>query len=149
MKPSDQICNFIMSKEGWSKDAYKPLPTDKPTIGYGSVFYSDGSPVCMGDIIDLKTAQNLFTVTLDALADKLSHITNPKCTQQQFDAVLSLCYNIGFSAFTTSETGIMYSNGSNISNRFLLWDKSAGQTISGLISRRQQEKQIYDNNIFP
>ena len=45
MKHSDQITDFIARCEGFRDTAYRPLPTDRWTIGYGSTFYEDGSPV--------------------------------------------------------------------------------------------------------
>ncbi len=45
MKPSNEIREFIKSFEGFKDTAYKPLPTDRWTYGYGSTFKLDGSPV--------------------------------------------------------------------------------------------------------
>ena len=148
MKPSDKIKQFIINEEGFRADAYQPLNTDRFTIGYGSTFYSNGDPVQYGDHIDEPTARNLINAKLDNLAVALSRFTNPKCTQQQFDAVLSLCYNVGLQAFSNSNTGSLYAGGVDISNRFELWDESAGRVIPGLLTRRQKEKAIYDSGTY-
>jgi lysozyme len=149
VKPSNEIRQFIMNKEGCKFEAYKPVPTDRPTIGYGSTFYSNGDPVCMGDTITKQDAINLFNEELDKFATKLSMITNPKCTQNQFDAVLSLCYNVGIGAFKTSTSGSLYQNGQDISNRFALWNKSGGVVLKGLTTRRLQERAIYVTGRYP
>ncbi len=148
MKPSNNIIKFIREEEGFSPDAYIPIPGDRPTIGYGSTFYKDGTPVRLGDIISLAEAVDLLTIKLNTLAQKLSQITSPKCTQNQFDAVLSLCYNVGLSAFANSTTGTLYSSGQNIADRLVMWNKSNGRVISGLTRRRLREKEIYVNNNY-
>lgn len=148
MKPSSDLIKFIREQEGFSPDAYRPFTWDRPTIGYGSTFYKNGDPVLMGDNISLAEAIELLTIKLDNLAQQLSHITNPNCKQQQFDAVLSLCYNVGITAFASSATGIMFGKGQDISDRFKLWNKSDGKVIPGLIIRRKREREIYANNNY-
>ena len=148
MKASDEIKTFMQQMEGYSEHAYRPLPTDRPTIGFGNTFYSDGSAVCMGDVLDEEGAKELFNSKVDNLAVTLSAITNPQCTQNQFDAVLSLCYNIGLPAFKNSTSGSMYQYGQDISDRFLLWVRSDGQVVQGLINRRQKERNIYVNSDY-
>jgi len=148
MKPSLEIISFIETKEGCKLTAYKPLPTDRPTIGYGSTFYKDGSPVCLGDTIIQEEADELFSVKLNEFARRLSFHTPPNCTQQQFDAVLSLCYNIGMAAFLNSETGTLFSNGKDIAFKFGQWNKSGGKVVQGLIKRREEERRIYVEGIY-
>ena len=148
MNASDKIKKFMQKQEGFRANAYKPLPTDRPTIGYGNTYYADGSAVEMGDVIDEPSAAKLFNIKVDNLAKLLSTITNPNCTQNQFDAVLSLCYNIGLPAFKNSETGALFKEGKNISDRFILWNKSGGQTVIGLSARRIKEREIYEHNVY-
>lgn len=148
MKASDQIKQFIADEEGFKDTAYKPLPTDRWTYGYGTTYKLDGSQVQEGDTITEEDAETILSQTIDSLATKLSYMTNPNCTQQQFDAFLSLCYNCGFSAITNSTTGQMFHNGEDIADRFLLWDKSNGQVVPGLLTRRQKERNIYINGSY-
>jgi len=148
LRASDQIRQFMMDQEGFRDTAYKPLPTDRWTYGYGTTYKLDGSPVNEGDIISQEDAASIFNKTLDNLAIRISYLTNPACTQNQFDAFLSLCYNIGFTGVTTSTTGQMFHNGEDIADRFLLWDKSGGQVVQGLVNRRQKERNIYLNGDY-
>lgn len=149
MKPSEEIKEFIQNKEGCSLVAYKPLPTDRPTIGYGSTYYIDGTPVMMGDEIDIKSAIHIFEHHLDGFVRQLNDITPEETPQHQFDAILSLCYNVGFRAFSTSASGKLYREGKNIANRILLWNKSGGKIIKGLAIRRTQERMIYVTGVYP
>ena len=41
----------IVSHEGYRDKAYIPVPGDRPTVGFGSTFHPDGSPVKMGDSV--------------------------------------------------------------------------------------------------
>ncbi len=148
MKATDKIKTFMQQQEGYREHAYKPLPNDRPTIGFGNTYYSDGTAVCMGDVLDEESAKELFNSKVDNLAILLSTITNPSCTQNQFDAVLSLCYNIGFPVFKNSTTGGKYHNGQDISDRFAMWDRSGGVEIPGLLKRRLREKEIYDHSNY-
>lgn len=148
MIPSNEIRTFIENKEAFRDSAYIPVAGDRPTIGFGSTFYSDGTPVKLGDTISLDDAIVLLNGTINDIAKDLDSITSSTCTQNQFDAVLSLCYNVGMHAFCTSTSGTMFSRGQDISHRFILWDESGGQVIPGLQTRRLQEKEIYLNGNY-
>lgn len=148
MKPSEDIYKFIMNEEDFRDRAYKPLSTDRYTIGFGSTFYNNGDPVCIGDTITLDEATNLLKTKVNCCATGLSSITNPVCTQQQFDAVLSLCYNVGLDEFKNSTTGTLFYKGINIANRFALWNKSKGKVIKGLTVRRLKERTIYETGVY-
>lgn len=61
--------------ENYRGTAYIPTAGDRPTLGYGSTFHADGSPVKMGDKTDpvkaLVTAHKLMTKDEKALKDSL------------------------------------------------------------------------------
>lgn len=74
--------------------------------------------------------------------------------QQQFDALVLLCYNIGIGNFNQSSVlrlingGIapVYSN--NIDKAWLAWNKSQGKVMQGLINRRQCELDVYHKGVY-
>lgn len=149
MKHSDQITDFIARQEGFKAKAYKPLPTDRWTIGYGTTFYEDGSPVQENDVISESEAKDLVDIALDKLDSRLNNqpiLSN--ITQNQYDAVVSLCYNIGFGAFSKSLTADSFYRGHNISNKFTAWIYSGGRIVQGLENRREKEKVIYDSGDY-
>ena len=41
----------LVAQEGYTDKAVVPVKGDRPTVGYGSTFRDDGSPVQMGDTI--------------------------------------------------------------------------------------------------
>jgi lysozyme len=65
--------------------------------------------------------------------------------QNQFDAMVSLAYNIGVGAFSNS-TLLKRVNAKDFigaGNEFLKWDKSGGKPLLGLTRRRQREKELF------
>jgi len=146
--PSDAIRKFIKEREGCRLKAYLPTPKDRWTIGYGSTFKLDGTPIKEGDTITQQEADELFELSLTPYAIMVSGLCPDNCTQQQFDAVLSLCYNVGVYQFEYSTTGKMFSSAMDISDRFKLWDKQKGKTLPGLTKRRLAEQRIYKEGVY-
>jgi lysozyme len=147
MRASQQIKDFIGRQEGCRLTSYKPLSTDRWTIGYGFTYYDENTPVAPGEVISHDSANEMLSEKVDSVAERLGEIPQ-LVTQQQFDAVVSLAYNIGVTAFTESETGKDFYCGQNISDRFLSWNKSGGKVLMGLIVRRTKEKAIYDEGDY-
>jgi GH24 family phage-related lysozyme (muramidase) len=128
---SDKLLNYVAKKEGfipcvyddryasecirqslsrnpdWNKCCGKVKQrTNRTTIGYGTTYYPDGSPVMPKDkSIDKETAKKYMRSTLDDMAMKLLKLY-PKLNQNQLDALTSLCYNVGFGGCTTKAPGL-------------------------------------------
>lgn len=65
-------------------------------------------------------------------------------TQNQFDAIVSLIYNIGVGNFRKSNLLKNLKAGNKvIADNFLSWNKAGGKVIQGLINRRQKEWQLF------
>lgn len=148
MEPSDDIIEFIGKQEGFRANAYQPIPGDKWTIGYGFT-RMDGQPVQKGDTIDKDNA----LIYLGTVVDNVASLINAKpvpdsVNQNEFDAVVSLVYNIGIGHFTNSNTGVMFYKGEDIADKFEEWAMSQGKVIPGLLARRQKEKEIYVNDNY-
>lgn len=148
MQPSNKLIDFVANIEGFRPNSYKPLPTDRWTVGYGFTLIK-GIPVKEGDSITQSEAKIELQRLLVQVAKVISLIKLPTTvTQQQFDAVCSLCYNIGTGAFMKSDTGKLFYAGKNISDKFALYDRSGGIVIGGLYKRRIAEKKIYDSGEY-
>lgn len=118
------------------------------TIGYGSTFYEDGTKVTMKDIaITKERAFNLFKTIADKFATKVNALLMKTIvTQQQFNALCSLAYNIGTHAFSDStllKKIKVNPNDPTILKEFLKWNKAGGKIVVGLTKRRQEEASIY------
>lgn len=68
-------------------------------------------------------------------------------TQNQFDALVSLCYNIGIRALRNSTVMRKHKAGDHLgaARAFLMWNKNDGQVMRGLTRRRLAEADLYDD----
>jgi lysozyme len=68
-----------------------------------------------------------------------------KVTENQFSAMVSLCYNIGPGAFAKSSV-VKHTNAGDTAkaaSSFLLWNKAGGKELPGLTRRREAEKKLF------
>lgn len=65
--------------------------------------------------------------------------------QHQFDALVSLTYNIGVGAFQRSTLVKLLNTGNYkaASHQFDVWVKAGGKTVQGLVNRRAIEKAFF------
>ena len=71
--------------------------------------------------------------------------------QNQFDALVSICYNIGEGNFEESHL-LKYLNEGRplpmVGDQFIRWDKVNGLVSNGLYARRSAERDIFINNNY-
>jgi lysozyme len=108
--------------------------------------YLEGTRVRLADPdINRAEAENLFIKTLTKYEDTVNKTTKG-LTQNQFDACVSLCYNIGQGNFTSSTLVKMINAGAApelVAPQFLRWNKAAGKPVAGLTRRREAEMALY------
>ena len=147
MKISPRGLELIKDFEGFSSSAYLDV-VNIPTIGWGNTFYEDGTKVKLGDQISKTDALKLLEVVANRdFANKIFPSIKVKVTQSQFDAMVSLAYNIGTGAFLKSTLLKKVNAGDFIgaSEEFLKWNKSGGKEVLGLTKRREREKQLFQS----
>lgn len=133
---------MIAGYEGYREYAYEPVPGDKTTIGYGQTYYADGSAVKKGDKITKEEAFNQLTLlTKRDVVDKLAKCVKVPISQNEYDAYVSLAYNIGQSAFCGSTLVKKLNQYDYVGacQQILRWDKYKGKTLKGLSNRRLKE----------
>lgn len=146
---------ILMQFEGCSLTAYK-CPAGKWTIGYGSTFYADGTPVKEGDKIDQSTANRLFDLTLEKFEKQvrllLGDTLNATLPAEAIDALISISFNIGTGAFAKStllkRIKADKNNLGGIEDAFLMWVKAGGKVVNGLVKRRKAEFAMYRDAIL-
>lgn len=143
-KVSRKGLDFIIKEEGLVLKPYK-CSAGVPTIGIGSTYYEDGSKVKMSDKpISKERAEQLFVNVLKHYEMCIYTSTRDDINQNQFDALVSLCFNIGTHAFKKS-TVLKRVNANpydtNIEPAFLMWKNAGGKPI--LLNRRKREYQLY------
>ena len=145
MKISQRGLELIKDFEGFSSTSYLCV-AKIPTIGYGNTFYADGTKVKLGDQISKTDALKLLEVIANRdFADKIFPYIKVKVTQNQFDAMVSLAYNIGVGNFSKSTLLKKVNAGDFVgaSEEFLRWNKAGGKELLGLTKRREREKQLF------
>jgi len=112
------------------------VPADKPTIGFGT---TDG--VKMGDTTTPPQALARALRDVQQFEGAVKRCVTAPLYQHEYDAYLSLSYNIGALAFCGS-TLVRKLNAQDYDGacaEILRWDRFKGQPLRGLTIRRQQE----------
>ena len=145
-KTSKAGIDLIKSFEGLSLKPYL-CPAKIPTIGYGNTFYEDGKKVTLQDpAITQERATKLLQFTLVKFEQCVDSCCSDSISQNQFDALVSFCYNVGpanLKASTLIKKVNSNVNDPAIRTEFLKWNKAGGKTLSGLIRRREAEANLY------
>ena len=117
------------------------------TIGIGSTFWENGTRVKMTDKpITRERAIRLFHYTLESYVSAVNNAITVQLTQNQFDALVSLCYNIGTSGFSGSTLVRkinLKADSLTIQKWFLVWCNAGGKPI--LLPRRKREFSLYSS----
>lgn len=131
----------ITYSEGFTDHAVIPVPGDVPTIGHGSTRHPDGNPVRMGDTITRKEALVWARADIARFESTLKRCVSVPLTQGEYDAYVSLAYNIGAGAFCKS-TLVRKLNAGDYPGacaQIRRWDKLGGRQVRGLTARRERE----------
>lgn len=116
-----------------------------PTIGYGHTGRASPPLVHLGMKCTAAQADTYFATDLAPFEAVVNHSIKKPMTQSQFDAMVSLAFNIGPAGFAGSSL-VKAFNAGNIAlaaNDFLLWNKSGGHVSNGLVNRRESERALF------
>ena len=122
--------------EGYSDRAIIPVPGDVPTIGFGT---TEG--VKMGDRITAPQALARKLADVQKFEGALKQCVTVPLHQHEYDAYISLSYNIGSRAFCNSTLVRVLNQGQyeEACRQILRWDRFKGEPLRGLTIRRQAE----------
>ena len=138
MKISKKGIELIISFEGFSKNACKCVPPEKYyTIGYGHY----GKDVASDATITKKDAVALLKKDLSSFEKKVDKYNQTyHFSQNEFDALVSFCYNVG-------NIDKLTVNGrrskSEIADAMLRYTHSGGKELRGLVRRRTMERELF------
>ena len=136
----DLICDF----EGKRLVAYDD-GVGVWTIGFGTTIYPNGIKVKKGDTCTEAQAKSYMAHDLKKFEQAVNGAVNIPLNQNQFDALVSLAYNIGTGAFNKS-TLVKKLNAGDIrgaADQFDVWINAGGKRMQGLVNRRAREKALY------
>ena len=135
----------------------KPVPVGTPlpvgaTIGYGHLV-KPGEDFTNG--ITERQAIALLRSDIATAERAVQDNITAHMSQPQYDALVSLAYNIGASGFKNS-TVVKYINNpgfhssvySDLESAWKAWNRTQGKVSNGLINRRQNEWNLYKRGIY-
>jgi lysozyme len=125
---TDSGFSLIKTFEGCRLTAYQDI-AGVWTIGFGTTVYPNGQRVQPGDVWSMTQAETSFQ-TVDTI------------TPRQFDALVSLTYNIGSQAYRDSTVRKRVNAGSSpglIREAWMRFHWAGGQRVKGLWIRRHKE----------
>ena len=136
----DLICGF----EGLRLKAYDD-GVGVWTIGFGTTVYPNGIRVKKGDTCTEAQAKAYMVYDLKKFESAVNNAVTVPLNQNQFDALVSLTYNIGPSAFSKS-TLVKKLNAGDIrgaAEQFDVWVNAGGKRMQGLVNRRAKENEVF------
>ncbi len=126
----------LVTFEGYTDRAVIPIPGDVPTIGFGTT-----AGVKLGDKTDPVTALRKAYQDVENKETAVKKCVKVPLYQYEYDAYLSLAYNIGTGNFcgSTLVKKLNQLDYSGACKEILRWNRAQGQVVKGLTLRRQAE----------
>lgn len=142
MKLGPQGAALIKGYETLQLEAYCPTKDDVPTIGWG---HTRG--VAMGDTCTEEQAEAWFLEDVAWAEECVNRSVRKLLAQEEFDALVSLCFNIGCPAFSGSTLVNKLNDGDfdAASAQFHRWNKQRGNVLAGLTKRRAEETALFES----
>ena len=145
MQTSSMMRALIESWEGCRLEPYQDS-VGVWTQGFGHT----GPDVYDGcDPISQQIADQLLAADLVKFEGYVTDLC-PVCSQQQFDALVSFCYNLGQGSLSGSTLRRMHNEGdyTGAAGEFAKWNHAGGQVLAGLTRRRAGEANVYATGTY-
>jgi lysozyme len=142
MKTSENGKQLIISFEGIKLNAYL-CPSSIPTIGVGNTYYLNGNKVKIGDKITLPQAMELFESLLPKYEKTVLDAIKVPLTQNQFDALVSFCWNCGSSKTLFKMINEKFSEMNIVNWLCSHYIMGGGKVLNGLVRRRKAEAVLF------
>lgn len=136
MQLSERGANFIANFEGFRSSPYWDV--NHWSIGYGTHSHEGDGPVTR------KQAMNRLLNHVDEHYAPAVRALGVKLNQNQFDALVSLAYNLG-PGVMEGPVGDRLKQGrySDAANAMLAYNRAGGQVLPGLTRRREEERRLF------
>jgi len=115
------------------------------TIGVGHTSAAGLPKVVKGLKITAAESDEILSRDLKTFEDGVRAAVGVPLIQNEFDALVSLAFNIGVGAFSKSTLVKKLNAGdrAGAADQFLVWNKAGGKTLKGLTTRRQSERKQF------
>jgi len=144
MKTSQVGIDLISSFEDTRFEAYDD-GVGVWTIGIGTTVYPNGTKVKKGDSCTLDQAKSYFSHDLKRFEASVNNLVKVPLSQNQFDALVSLVYNIGSGNFASSTLlkKLNAKDYAGAAEQFPRWNKGGRKVMKGLVRRRDAERALF------
>ena len=145
MKTSEKGLQFIRREEGERLTAYADI-IGVWTIGVGHTGAVDGKPVAKGMVISADKSRELWSADLLKFESAIARLVKVPLKQYEFDALVSLVFNIGETNFARSTLlkKLNTNDFKGAAEQFLAWKNAGGRPVQGLLNRRKREKDMFN-----
>ena len=142
MAITESTLDYITEEEGYRNKAYKDVK-GLWTIGVGHLIKSDEQHLITTTLTD-EQVKDLLKSDLKWCSEAVESSVKVPLTQNQFDALYSLCFNIGEGAFKKSTVVRRLNTGDykGAADAILMWNKPAV-----LEKRRKRERELFLSDI--
>lgn len=144
MKTSREGLALLARFEGLRLKAYQDS-VGVWTIGFGHTSMAGPPAVRKGLEITKQEAMDLLARDIVKYEAGVMRVLKRAPSQGQFDAMVSLCYNIGEGGFAKSSV-VKHFNAGNFeaaARAFGAWNKAGGRVLPGLTTRRAMEAALF------
>lgn len=147
METSKEGLEFLTILEGKRNKAYKDT-SNLWTIGVGHLIIRPTEDYLLNKTLTDQDILDLLSKDLKVTEKVVSSLIKQSLLQNQFDALVSLVFNIGQGNFRNSSVlrFINLNQTDKIENAWLAWRNSAGKPI--LLDRRKKEYNLFKNNNY-
>lgn len=141
MRVSSKGLDIIKACEGLYLQPYL-CPANVWTIGYGS---TRGVTKDMAPITEEEALVRLKIDVLNEAERPLKNLVKVQLNQNQYDALVSLVFNIGQGNFRASTLRQKLNRGDfeGAANEFKKWRRGGGRILPGLVKRREVEEKLF------
>lgn len=150
MKISYDGLNFLIREEGSKTKAYR-CQAGVLTIGVGHTGKVNGQKIYEGMKISQDQVRELLRADISVREQAVNKYVNVELSQAQFDALISLVFNIGVNAFKNStllkKINARYSD-DEIAEEWKKWRLSKGKVLPVLVVRREREVRLFTKGIY-
>jgi len=119
----------MVSSEGYTDTAVVPTKDDRPTVGFGSTYNADGTPVKMGDKVTPVRALVLAAAHLSKEENVFrASLAGASLSQAEYDVYMDFVYQYGSANWSTSSIrrNVLAGNYVAACDSLLMWKKAAG-----------------------
>lgn len=155
IKLSKEGVDLLILNEGFREKAYQ-CSRKKWTVGYGSTWnYDEQRPVKEGDIVTKQEAKDWKDLAVDDIEGWIN-TRGWELNQSQFDALVSLIYNVGIGRFKKYKL-YFYIGTKNWGNVRVSWlsinkvrnpETGILQISKGLVERRKREWDLFSKDLW-